>query len=772
MDGSSDAFADAKDISAWALKAVVACREWGLVDGYTDETFRPQNGSTRAEVAAVISKLAWLVEELGGSPGRRPSQDDDDQEEVVTYDITFDYDIAGVADFVLEDVEEGDTYTLLTTVPEKEGYVFAGTWLCGEGDLHLAGEEMEADHDETYVAQWVDARDYIGLAVKETIEIVNDAYVEYGTQSVKGHTVTTLDKVVFNGGDVATPKAPREQSVYATVTGSDALVIDIVTAASNYAYALLTPVEVNKAELKEDAYTFVEDVIEKVEARLPIEFDEVTVQGIKDTVYETAVAAGKSVWAPFYDEAGKYYTSDITVSADDASVVIDVNEDLNKTSMAGTGRRAKVKALALVAAEVARDMYGELVTETRYTSAVELKGTLNIEFTDGEYAADTKNFAHEYPVTLYLTLNSNGVVDYKYQDGESYVRLNVSEDMQELYSEEIEKAAKELLGTQAVIDRIDNAIAGAMDQIDLSTYVDALVAVGYTQADAELKIYGDEDTDGVVDKWLADNTADGDYAESRLYKTYFLEEGKLDNEELYDLVDDIAEKAGDMIPDAFVSMMDSPSCTPETVEDLLDTLAAPPYNVDTFDLSALDAYPATKAYVLAKVIDNAKPGTSTGYAADMKAEIDDMIDDKLMNAEFKGYTVATALEKALNVKTVKDMADVRLGNLATALETKTFQKYAVKSEGFLHYIVTLAKYIPAKASVEIAGVEINEALLSDIRDAADEKDSAKLCDKVAELLRKGDLADLSLEEFYGEGQEITAKWGTRTFTMHAVVRVK
>ena len=71
--GSTAAFPDAAQVSSWAKAAVESCRAYGLVDGFEDGTFRPKNESTRAQVAAVIYKLAWLVKEEEFTGGSRPS---------------------------------------------------------------------------------------------------------------------------------------------------------------------------------------------------------------------------------------------------------------------------------------------------------------------------------------------------------------------------------------------------------------------------------------------------------------------------------------------------------------------------------------------------------------------------------------------------------------------------------------------------------------------------------------------------------------------------
>ena len=59
-------FADQAEIdaAAWAKDAVATCVNFGLLKGYPDGTFGGKRNSTRAEVAAVIERLALLVKEV------------------------------------------------------------------------------------------------------------------------------------------------------------------------------------------------------------------------------------------------------------------------------------------------------------------------------------------------------------------------------------------------------------------------------------------------------------------------------------------------------------------------------------------------------------------------------------------------------------------------------------------------------------------------------------------------------------------------------------
>ncbi|MBR5429412.1 MAG: S-layer homology domain-containing protein [Firmicutes bacterium] len=60
--GSPAGFADAWEISGWAEEGVAACVGCGLLSGYPDGCFYPQDQATRAQVAAILERLSrWIA---------------------------------------------------------------------------------------------------------------------------------------------------------------------------------------------------------------------------------------------------------------------------------------------------------------------------------------------------------------------------------------------------------------------------------------------------------------------------------------------------------------------------------------------------------------------------------------------------------------------------------------------------------------------------------------------------------------------------------------
>jgi len=56
--GTGEKFSDDSKISAYAKEAVYSARALGIITGYSDNTFRPQEPATRAEVAKIIYEFA------------------------------------------------------------------------------------------------------------------------------------------------------------------------------------------------------------------------------------------------------------------------------------------------------------------------------------------------------------------------------------------------------------------------------------------------------------------------------------------------------------------------------------------------------------------------------------------------------------------------------------------------------------------------------------------------------------------------------------------
>ena len=68
-DSDAVDFADAEEISDWAIEAVRACHAAGLISGRGEGIFDPKSPTSRAEVAAILMRMAGLPGEAENPPG-------------------------------------------------------------------------------------------------------------------------------------------------------------------------------------------------------------------------------------------------------------------------------------------------------------------------------------------------------------------------------------------------------------------------------------------------------------------------------------------------------------------------------------------------------------------------------------------------------------------------------------------------------------------------------------------------------------------------------
>ena len=70
--GAADKYTDCGSISPWALPYVEAMTGLGLVQGDTTGVFRPAGTATRAQAAAMLNRLAALLESQDGLEPAEP----------------------------------------------------------------------------------------------------------------------------------------------------------------------------------------------------------------------------------------------------------------------------------------------------------------------------------------------------------------------------------------------------------------------------------------------------------------------------------------------------------------------------------------------------------------------------------------------------------------------------------------------------------------------------------------------------------------------------
>ena len=444
-------FGDSDTIRAYAKDAVNNCLAYGLIDaaGYGDGNFYPRDNSTRAQVAKVIRCLAQAIKP--DRPDPRPT----------SYTITYwdgDVRLGSSATEANWSAEKS-----FTTWDEqtKSDFVFVAwnTEADGSGTDYAANTLYSTTSSLNLYAQWMPEEDYIGIAVKDAMDQVNESYLNSADISVSEDTYALVNPVVFNVTE--NPADTRTQNLTAQAGIGDDIVTAIIDVAASTAIVILDPeYDVSLADVKE----FVKSIINEVkdEAGIEGDFTRETIEDIANRVYDRIAADGRSLWANFRVD-GKYVTDDVTITVGSVeytiSYTISVDQASGTTSFSGN----KKEAIKRVGATLAREIYASLKEHTEWTSVVDLTGTVTFTFTDPEndLALATVNYPHVYPVEVGLTLDGGSLVEYKF-DGKNFAKLNITEDIQSAYVTDLEAVIQAALKNERVLSELNQRVENAL----------------------------------------------------------------------------------------------------------------------------------------------------------------------------------------------------------------------------------------------------------------------------------------------------------------------
>lgn len=780
-EGSTAPFPDNNQISSWARTAVANCRKHSLIAGYDDGLFHPLNDSTRAQVATVISRLAWLVkpnEKPGGGGGGGGGGG------TTRYTYTLTYDANGGAfsdgqttrqQTATSTNSSSYTFTVDNINPTREDHSFLGwdTSSSAATANYTAGSSytVESTRSGTLYAVWIANDDYIGRAVQAAMKQFNEMIP---TSSISASAA--LYPVVFS---LATSNNnTRPQTVNARAKVSDDLVATIIDQAATMACSLM-----DAPPSQDKVSSVVNGIIDALEDAFEITIFGQTAQDIANQVYEKVLAVGKSLWANFYDDDGNYCCGDVTVSINGVTATVKVDQTNHATTLEGDNRTVAVN----LGTALAKDMYKDLKRYSEYTGVVELSGTVTFTFEDsnGIYGTETEKYPHVYPVTLNLTLDGGGLIDdliddlieYKYVDGEdspSYVKLNLTQAIQDAYSKAVNDVVETALNQPSVQYELSTAIENVMNGIGSNSTFQSLISA--MEGIGIDRTYAESAVSDAMTAWKNANLDVTDLTASPLYQIYWLDQDvSYKHEAIYKLIDYIAEKAADYAWTTVEKNIGSwalrglfARVTQDNLRDTLSTLE--------IDLGLGD-YEALEKYVLSKMCDLLRKRAggdvedfAAGAAHDMREEVNDLLTDTLEgSSSFRNY-----LDKAIKLRSIKTMQDVTLSNLSNLLRNRTFQTIVgERGSSYVNRLTNLIGRLPAGASVTIggeSGFTLNKAALNSLKAST----TSAACQAIADLIDGSEyLKNLSLSDFCGDdGQEITVRYNSRTFTFHLVVEVK
>lgn len=488
--GSVSVMVDENAIPAYALAAVKQCQRHGLVNGFEDGTFRPNELSTRAQVAAVIYRMSYLVQ--SAKPDNTPSVPGGTVTPVTppvttnTYALYFDAKggtLIGASPVSMTTTSATYSFTVTTTAT-REGYTFLG-WSTDSSATTVtypAGSTITLTANYpiiTLYAVWqakapvVVSEDMIGNAVLKSVNDVNgrfdamkkavvdavdqvnkdnkyltDAQLQQVKDVVKSMVKVEDVKANFTSGD---NKTEREVTWNVALEVKDGQVVSAIEQANKIANAIITGT--TSKPTPDDIDNFLTSVKDAVKNETGIDLTSNSLQVIKAQVVDLLKKEGKSLWANFHDGKGNYVCGDVDVVFNGKTYATIKVGDGNTTLEGSKSQIVKELGTA-----ISKEIYKQMKAQgTAYTDKFEFNIDLKVNFdhsANADIEAKTNAYTYNYKLVVKPTLNSNGLLEYKYEGDENYLRLNISKDVQDAYNKGLDQIAAQFTYNDGTKDKV------------------------------------------------------------------------------------------------------------------------------------------------------------------------------------------------------------------------------------------------------------------------------------------------------------------------------
>lgn len=502
--GSVSVMVDENAIPAYALAAVKQCQRHGLVNGFEDGTFRPNDLSTRAQVAAVIYRMSYLVQ--GAKPDNTPSVNPGGtvnppvNPPVTAYTYALYFDANGgtlIGASPVSTTTTSTTYSFpVSATATRDGYNFLGwaTEKTATAATYPANSTITLTANYpiiTLYAVWqakapvVVSDDLIGNAVLKSVKQVNDRF-----SAMKSAVVSAVDQVNkdnkyltdaqlqqvknivndmvkvedvkanFTFGD---NKTEREVTWNVALEVKDGQVVSAIEQANKLANAIITGT--TSKPTPDDIDGFLTSVKNAVESETGIVLTNKSLSEIKTQVVDLLKKEGKSLWANFHDGKGNYVCGNVDVVFNGKTYAT-VQVGANSASLSA----AKSKIVKELGTAISKEIYKQMKAQgTAYTDNFTFNIDLKVNFTpaaNADIKAKTDNYTYNYKLVVTPKLNSNGLLEYKYEGDENYLRLNISKDVQKAYNDGLDQIAAQFAYTDGTKDKVvAEAKKGLKDQI-------------------------------------------------------------------------------------------------------------------------------------------------------------------------------------------------------------------------------------------------------------------------------------------------------------------
>ena len=430
--GSVSAMSDQNTVPSYAVDAIKQCQRYGLIIGFKDGTFRPNALSTRAHVAAVIYRMADLVKNAkaestsgGGSSGGGSSST---EPEINPKDH-----IGKAVSASIDQVNH--------RFPKMKSAVIS------------AIDKVNSENNFLTAAQLQKVKDAVNAMVR-----IDDVSMELPSND----------------------KATRQVIWNVALNVKEGQAVSVIDQASKIANALVSG-GVPSKPTPDDIDGFLASVKAAVENETGIVLSNKSLSEIKTQVVNKLKTEGKSLWANFHDGKGNYVCGDVKVDFNGKNYAT-INVGDGNTTLEGSKSQIAKELSTAISKEIYAQMKAQGKTYTdNFTFAIDLDVNFGRSANE-KIAQDTDGFTYDYQVIVKATLDSDGLLEYKYDEGKgNYLRLNVTKDIQTAYNNSLDQIAEQIAHNDG--DK-DKAVAEAKKGI--KTEIPTL----YTEVRNALNKYG------------------------------------------------------------------------------------------------------------------------------------------------------------------------------------------------------------------------------------------------------------------------------------------
>ena len=403
--GSVSAMSDQNTVPSYAVDAIKQCQRYGLIVGFKDGTFRPNALSTRAHVAAVIYRMADLVKNAkaantsgGGSSSGGGSKDP----------VINPKDHIGNA--VLDSIDQANArFTKM------------------KSNVISAIDKVNSENNFLNSDQLQKVKDAVNAMVK-----IDDV------------------KADFTSGDA---KDPRQVIWNVALNVKEGQAVSVIDQASKIANALVSG-DVPSKPTPDDIDGFLASVKAAVESETGIVLSNNSLSEIKTQVVNKLKTEGKTLWANFHDGKGNYVCGNVTVSFKDKTYTIKV--DAGNTTLEGSKSQIAKELSTAISKEIYAQMKEQSEKRNGYIDNFTFAIDLDVNFgrsANEKIAQDTDGFTRKYQVIVKAALDSDGLIEYKYEGDENYLRLNVTKDIQTAYNNSLVQIAEQIAKNNGAKDK-------------------------------------------------------------------------------------------------------------------------------------------------------------------------------------------------------------------------------------------------------------------------------------------------------------------------------